>query len=374
MEPVKKQKTILIVDDIAGNIDVLVGILQSDYRLKVATNGKNALEVANSVDKPDLILLDIMMPEMDGYAVCRELKKSAKTRRIPVIFVTAKGEIKDEEKGLKLGAVDYLTKPVSPPIVRARVKNHMELAQAKLSLETSLEKTLLGSIRILTEVLAISNPDAFSRALRLKEMITELARKMDIRPAWKYEVAASLSQLGCIFLPPELMKKIQSKEKLSEKEMELYRSYPEKTYKLLLNIPHLEESANMIRQLKLFEDAALFDIHSDEAVSNVLLQGVIYFDEQVSLGKDPDEVLAYMKGFFPAPMSDSLSEVEANLSRASDRIKLSDLAAGMVLAEDVMSDSGSILISRGTRLTEALVLRLKNKWNGRLEDELCVSL
>ena len=124
------EKTVLIVDDVAGNLDVLSGILKNEYRLKIATNGKKAIQIANGSEKPDLILLDIMMPEMDGYEVCRKLKQSHRTKDIPIIFVTALGEVKDEAKGLNLGAVDYITKPVSPPIVKARVRNQLAFQQA----------------------------------------------------------------------------------------------------------------------------------------------------------------------------------------------------------------------------------------------------
>ena len=119
-------QTILVVDDTPENIDVMRGILKDDYKIKVALNGSKALQIV-ATSPPDLVLLDIMMPGVDGYEVCRRLKESAVTRKIPVIFVTAKGEIEDEAQGFELGAVDYITKPVSPPIVKARVKTHLAL-------------------------------------------------------------------------------------------------------------------------------------------------------------------------------------------------------------------------------------------------------
>jgi len=103
------------------------GLLKDDYKVKVASNGEKALKIAASENPPDLILLDIMMPGMDGYEVCTRLKADATTRDIPVIFLTAKAEIEDEKHGLELGAVDYITKPISPPIVLARVKTHLTL-------------------------------------------------------------------------------------------------------------------------------------------------------------------------------------------------------------------------------------------------------
>jgi len=121
------KQTILVVDDAPENIDVLTGVLGDEYKVKVALNGPKALVIAGSANPPDLILLDIMMPEMDGYEVCTRLKKDSSTKGIPVIFVTAMDEIKDEAKGFELGAVDYITKPISPPIVCARVKTQLAL-------------------------------------------------------------------------------------------------------------------------------------------------------------------------------------------------------------------------------------------------------
>ncbi len=130
----RNNSTILIVDDTPENIDILSDVLK-EYKRKVATNGERALKIANSPNPPDLILLDIMMPEMDGYEVCRRLKNEESTKNIPIIFITAKSEVEDETKGLELGAVDFIAKPISPPIVHARVKNQLELLESRKKLE-----------------------------------------------------------------------------------------------------------------------------------------------------------------------------------------------------------------------------------------------
>jgi sigma-B regulation protein RsbU (phosphoserine phosphatase) len=131
-----KQQKILVVDDEPINIDVLTGLLKQDYKLIVAKNGERALKAAHSGD-PDLILLDIMMPDMDGYEVCRRLKADESTRDIPVIFITAMNQAGDETLGFELGAADYITKPVSPPILKARVKTQLALAQSRKELQAA---------------------------------------------------------------------------------------------------------------------------------------------------------------------------------------------------------------------------------------------
>jgi putative two-component system response regulator len=127
MEQLLSKPTILVVDDTPDNIDLLRAVLENDYRTKIAVNGERALKIANGEAKPDLILLDVMMPGMSGHEVCKALKANPDTRDIPVIFVTAMSEVADEQLGFSLGAVDYITKPVSAPIVLARIKTHLAM-------------------------------------------------------------------------------------------------------------------------------------------------------------------------------------------------------------------------------------------------------
>jgi len=117
--------TILIIDDIAANIQLAASLLNSEYNIRVATSGKKGLEIAESSPQPDLILLDIEMPEMNGYEVCKALKSKSETASIPIIFLTAKDLDSEEELGLELGAVDYITKPIRPAILKARIKTQL---------------------------------------------------------------------------------------------------------------------------------------------------------------------------------------------------------------------------------------------------------
>jgi len=127
--------TVLVVDDTPDNLQLLNAVLKDQYKVKVANGGELALKLASAWPPPELILLDIMMPEMDGYEVCRRLKSNPFTADIPVIFVTAMSECEDEQKGFDLGCEDYITKPISPPLVLARVKTHIRLKHALESLK-----------------------------------------------------------------------------------------------------------------------------------------------------------------------------------------------------------------------------------------------
>lgn len=135
----RQKPTILIVDDAPDNVMLLSALLKDRYKLRIATNGVKALQLAGIAPHPDLVLLDVMMPDMDGFEACRRLKANAATAEIPVIFLTARGQPEDEAKGLQLGAADYISKPISPPIVLACVAAQLERRRLReLSHQTDL--------------------------------------------------------------------------------------------------------------------------------------------------------------------------------------------------------------------------------------------
>ncbi|MGA6987177.1 MAG: SpoIIE family protein phosphatase [Terriglobales bacterium] len=158
MKAVDEVKTLLLVDDTPANIQIANSILKDNYKIRIATNGARALELANVTPLPDLILLDVMMPEMDGYEVCTRLKTAAETRDIPVIFLTGQTEVEDETRGFDVGAVDYIHKPLSPAIVKARVQTHLvlrgireQLALQLLAIQKELETAREIQLSILPE-------------------------------------------------------------------------------------------------------------------------------------------------------------------------------------------------------------------------------
>ena len=158
-EPPPDAPLVLLVDDQSSNLMLLTAMLGADYRIRIATNGPDALKLAAAAPPPDLILLDIMMPDMDGYEVCRRLKENPATQNIPVIFITALSSEADEERGLNLGAIDYITKPLSSPIVRARVRNHAILKR---------KADLLESLAHVDSLTNLANRRRFDHALQLE--------------------------------------------------------------------------------------------------------------------------------------------------------------------------------------------------------------
>ena len=223
--------TILVVDDTPDNLILMSSLLKTDYKVKIANSGEKALRVASSATPPDLILLDIMMPGMDGYEVCQRLKREPNTMNIPVIFLTAKSEMEDEKKGLELGAVDYITKPISPPIVLARVKNHLALKameeflrdqNAFLELEVAKRTREVIAIQDVT-ILAMASlaetrdSDTGNHIRRTQHYVKALAEKLRNHPQFAWFLtegnismlfkSAPLHDIGKVGIPDRILLK-----------------------------------------------------------------------------------------------------------------------------------------------------------------------
>ena len=209
------QWTILVVDDEPINLKVLQYILKDSFGLVFARDGETAIEAAEK-HRPDLILLDIMMPGMDGYEVCRHLKANPSTSKIPVIFVTALSNDEDESKGFATGGVDYITKPVSAPIVLARVKTHLALHDQQIACETTimhrtaeLEKSHRSAIYMLGEAGHFNDSDTGVHIWRMAAYAKAIAQAAGwpVHHAEMLEMAAPMHDTGKIGIPDAILKK-----------------------------------------------------------------------------------------------------------------------------------------------------------------------
>lgn len=225
-----EKQTILVVDDTPENIDVLVGTLKGSYNVKAAINGTMALKIAKS-SPPDLILLDVMMPGIDGYEVCRQLKADLTTKDIPIVFVTAKIGVEDELKGLELGAVDYITKPISPPIVQARVQTHLALhdqnreLDRKVRLQTAqLHETRLQIIQRLGKAAEFKDNETGMHVIRMSKYSYVLAKAAGLSEADSELLmnAAPMHDIGKIGIPDNILKK---PGKLTDEEFDTMRTH-----------------------------------------------------------------------------------------------------------------------------------------------------
>jgi putative two-component system response regulator len=237
---------ILVVDDAPQNLSLMDDLLSDDYHVKVAPSGVRALKIASALPQPDLILLDVMMPEMDGYAVCRQLKANAQTRDIPVIFLTAKAQIADEQQGFSVGAVDYITKPISPPIVLARVRTHLMLRAAatflkdkNLYLESEIvkrtEETRLveeATVLALTSLAETRDNETGNHIMRTQRYVRALAIALRDHPRFSSYLneqsivllfkSAPMHDIGKVGIPDRILLK---PGKLTTEEFEVMKSH-----------------------------------------------------------------------------------------------------------------------------------------------------
>ncbi|GGX19677.1 MULTISPECIES: response regulator [Undibacterium] len=263
------KQVILIVDDTPDNITLLSALLKDKYKIKIATNGLKALHIASIDPSPDLILLDVMMPEMDGYETCRRLKENPQTNHIPIIFLTAKSQVSDEEMGLKLGAVDYISKPVSPPIVLARVATQLNLVRARNLLQDQ-NKNLEGLVKDRTRKLA-KMQDAIIMAMaslaetrdnetgnhirRTQNYVAALARQLKHLPRFSAELtdeniellykSAPLHDIGKVGIPDNILLK---PGKLTSEEFEIMKLHTNYGRETILSVErYLGESNEFLR-------------------------------------------------------------------------------------------------------------------------------
>ena len=214
-----RRPRLLLVDDEPTNLHVLRQILGEDYRLQFATDGHKALQLAQQ-QRPDLILLDIMMPQLNGYDVCRQLKADPKTECIPVIFVSALSEMGDEADGFEAGAVDYIIKPVRAPVVRARVRTHLSLVDIE-----ALRQSRLQIVQRLGRAAEYKDNETGMHVLRMSHFSRALALAIGCAPEWAEDLllAAPMHDVGKIGIPDAVLLKPGP---LTEEEWKIMRQHP----------------------------------------------------------------------------------------------------------------------------------------------------
>jgi len=242
----RDKETILVVDDTPDNLTLMSGLLKDRYRIKVANNGEKAIKIVQGENPPDLILLDIMMPGLSGYDVCEQLKADPATREIPIIFLTAMTATEDEKKGLEMGAVDYITKPISPPIVLARVATHLKIKAAadflkdkNLFLEQEVSKrtrevVAIQDVTILTmaSLAETRDSDTGNHIRRTQYYVKSLAEQLQSHPRFRHFLddatidmlhkSAPLHDIGKVGIPDRILLK---PGRFTPEEFEIMKSH-----------------------------------------------------------------------------------------------------------------------------------------------------
>ena len=385
---VLKDKTghVLVVDDEEMNRELLRDLLEGQgHQVTEAENGEQGLQKVKE-NPPDVILLDVMMPGMDGFEVCRRLKADPETAPIPVLLVTALTERSDRLTGIEAGANDFISKPVDTQDVILRVRNAVYTMHLHRTVQENyekvqelekeerelLEKTLKGSVKVLTEILSLTNPSAFGRASRLRSYVGHIATHLDLPDVWEFELAAMLSQIGCVSLPPKLLDKVYDRTPLTDGEYKLFSEHPKIASNLLRSIPRLENIADMIKaqQLPFHRQHEGKNLREEDriALGGHILKASLEFDYLLAQNLPAKVLFKRLRqqiGDEAPGILDALKNFEVQMNRKVVRsLRVNELDRTMILDEDVFATDGLLLVSRGQEVTFPVLARLRNYAEG----------
>lgn len=381
--------TLLLVDDESSNLAILREILKDDYRLLFAKDGLQALEIARE-HTPDLILCDVMMPGLDGFGTCRQLKQDLRTAAAPLIFVTALADDANESLGFEAGAVDYIYKPVSPPVLVARVRTHLRLVaverleelnaqlnRANTSLAMALKRlrgNFESSIRMLSSVLEHRNGRLAGYCHRTALIAARVATEMGLGESAQDDVyhAALLHEIGKIGFPDDLLDKPQAA--MTQEEQRLFRQHPLNAELILMPVDELANASLLIRHQHERVDGMGFpDGLVGDAIpigASILSATKYYLDrvmgrrvaERHTRAAAIESARAQVGGRFPGAVVDALETVVAHLPEEEvDAIEVdaSQLRPGMVLAHDWKNQKGMLLLAAGLVLTDSMIRQIE---------------
>jgi putative two-component system response regulator len=331
---------IMLVDDTPANLKLLEDILQKQqYEVSSFPRGRLALPAIHK-EPPDLMLLDVNMPEMNGYELCEQLKSTPGLSDIPVIFISAMNAIEDKVKGFRSGGADYISKPFQIEEVQARVETHLRLRRALQAERDLLERTLNGAVGALLGLLQASSPVLVSRSYAVRDIVRWIARKLELKSVWQYELAAMLSLVGCIALPQELFEKAYGGQELSPEENLMFLAHPAAGARFLSKIPRLEVVAEIIR-LQQTPDAGQ-SISEEVRLGAHLLHLALELDRKIYQDIDCPTAVMSLKnsGGFKPGMLDALKRYSpAEAPFEVRQILIQDVRSGMILDEDIASAS-----------------------------------
>ena len=354
---------ILLVDDDSNILDGYRRSLSREFVMETAMGGEQALKLAADNGPYAVVVSDMRMPGMDGIQLLSKIKaQSPDTIRV---MLTGNADMETAINAINEGSIfRFLNKPCSKEMMAktltaALVQYRLVTAEKQL-----LEQTLSGSIQVLTEVLSLVNPAAFSRAERARRYIHHIVTSMKLANVWQYEVAAMMSQLGCVTLPSETIEAVYSGEKLSANEQTQYDAHPSVAYDLLSKIPRLEPIAWMIehqnRPVREVDDSEKKDMRLGAEILRLTLAYEKLIHKGVSRTEAVHTLTGQNKNFSPQ-FFDALVELDPNSEEGEIRqCRIEALATGMIIQQDVRTGEGELLVSKGQEVTSPLLSKLKN--------------
>lgn len=354
--------TVMVVDDQPANLKLMEDMLRrAGYQVQSFPRGRMALAAAAD-HAPDLILLDINMPEMDGFEVCARLKSDPCLRTIPIIFLSAQNEMQDKVRAFRAGAMDYITKPFQIEEVHARVETQLELQRVRRSERDLLETTLNGAVKTLTDLLHHTGPALAARSSAILDIVVYAAAQLNLENRWQYGLAATLCLIGCITLPAESFERAYGWVPQGADE-EMFRGHPENGARLVANIPRLETVGEMIRRQQTVASQSLPD--DPATLGACLLRMAVELDRRMFVGLSFTDALRQLKGSahgLPLPLLDAVKAHRPAVTAFDSRgLGVLELRVSMIVEDDVVTRDGSFLIlGRGSVLNATAIDKIRN--------------
>ncbi len=356
---------ILLVDDEQHILDGLTRQLRKLYPVDTVTSGVDALKMLESNGPYAVVVSDLRMPEMDGIALLSEVrKKYPNTTRV---ILSGDADLEKAIEAVNSGQVfRFLTKPCSANGLTTTLTLAVRQYQLLLSEKELLNKTLKGCISMLSEVLSLANNRAFSRGYRIRNIVCELVSQMNLRSQWRYEVAALLSQVGCIAIPDDILKKVALNEALKESEQFIFADHPRIGAQLLRRIPRLEGVAEIIgNQLLSYEDESSAKTGDDLLLGANILRVALDYDQLISQGNTHDESISKLysrKGSYNPDVLQQLKVIQPRQGQDKGIVELlfDELVPGMVAAEDILAKNGTKIIEKDQEITWPALQGLHN--------------
>lgn len=359
------EEKILFVDDEQHVLDSITRQLRKRFATRTATSGKAALEILKDEGPFAVIVSDMRMPGMDGVQLLTQVKDAyPDTVRL---MLTGNADQETATEAVNKGQIfKFLNKPCST----ANLVTSLALAQRQFRLITAekelLDQTLKGSIKVLSELLSMANPIAFSSGRRIKSVVVNLAKTLELDNLWKFEIAALISQIGCISLPSSILSKRQAGQELDEDEAKMFTNHPKVGAALLDNIPRIEDIVKMIEiQLTPYEQL-IEDDDLDEEISlgSQILRIASDYDLLLIQGNSHAEAVQHLKKNKELYNSDMITMLKKMRVGEKESVVLhvavKDISIGMIAENDIVAKNGAMLTPTGQEITWPVLQGLQN--------------
>lgn len=361
---VPTNEKILLVDDDRSLLQALQRAHRKRYRFHLACGAQERLEALTAEGPFAVVVADYHMPGMNGASFLNRVKQIApETVRV---MLTGQADQRTAIDAVNRGEVfRFLTKPCDDEVFAAGLNvalHQYRLIQAERVL---LEQTLRGAIQVLAEVLALTNPEAFGKAVRVRHYVSQMVAKLGLADAWRYESAALLSQIGCVAVPQETLQRACRGEPLGADEQSVFDRHPQTARKLLSNIPRLEEIAEIVAWQENPGAAPSGDSETERtiAMGALIVALANAFDDLARRGQDRATAIRNLRTRFEAPREvwDALASVKSLGQDAVVReLSAAELRSGMIVDQDVIGRNGALVVPRGHEITVGMLERLRN--------------